>query len=111
MSTNQDNPVAEELRTHVSPEVRRPFLQFSLSTMFWITTVTAVICAILFPMPAVIAIPLILLITVALPAVLTTVIIYGGSYQRTFCIGAMFPSGIFLLMVPYDRRDGTCYRE
>ena len=52
-------------------------------------------------MPAVVAIPLMLLMSVALPAVLTTVIIYGRSYQRTFCIGAMFPSGIFLLMVPY----------
>ncbi len=69
--------------------------------MFWITTATAIVCAVLFPMPIAIAIPLILLISVALPAVLTTIIIYGRSYQRTFCIGAMFPAGIFLLMIPF----------
>jgi hypothetical protein len=89
--------MAGELR----PKAPRPFLQFSLGTMFWITTATAIACAVLFPMPTVVAVPLILLISVALPAVLTTVIIYGRSYQRTFCIGALFPSGIFLLMVPY----------
>ena len=93
MSINQDRPVAE---ARISPR-----FQFGLATLFWIMTGTAIVCAVLFPMPLVVAIPLILFISVALPAVLTTVIIYGHSYQRTFCIGAMFPSGVFLLMIPY----------
>jgi hypothetical protein len=101
MSTNQDNPVTEELQTPIPARVPRPFLQFSLGTMFWIMTATAIVCAVVFRMPGEFAIPLILLIGVALPAVLTTVIIYGRSYQRTFCIGAMFPSAFFLFMVPY----------
>ncbi len=93
--------MAEELQPHNPPELRPPFLQFGLSTMLWATLVTAIACAVLFPMPTVVAIPSIVLISVTLPAVLTTVIIYGYSYQRTFCIGAMFPSGVFLLMIPY----------
>ena len=100
MSTNQDSLEAEELGTHIRPEVP-PFFQFGISTMLWATLVTAIACAVLFPMPAVVAIPLILLISVALPAMLTTVVIYGRGYQRTFCIGAMFPSAFFLFMVPY----------
>ena len=96
MSTNQDSPLGKESQARIPPR-----FQFSLRTMFWVTTGTAIICAVSFPMPAVIAMPLMLLISVALPAVLTTVIIYGRSYQRTFCIGAMFPSCIFLLMIPY----------
>ena len=67
-------------------------------------TATAVVCAVLFPMPDVIAIPIILWITVALPAVLTTIIIYGGGYQRTFCVGTLFPSAIILLMMPFGGR-------
>jgi len=69
--------------------------------MLWVTLISAILCAVLFPMPVEFAIPIMMLASVAFPAVLTTVIIYGGSYQRTFCIGAIFPSGIFLLTVPY----------
>ena len=35
----------------------------------------------------------------------TTVIIYGRGYQRTFGIGAMFPTGIPLLSISFDRFD------
>lgn len=97
MSTNHENPMAEVLPAHIPPEARRPFLQFGLGTLFWITTATAVVCAVVFRMPVEFAIPAIVFICVALPAVLTTVIIYGRSYQRTFCIGAMFPTGSLLL--------------
>jgi hypothetical protein len=68
--------------------------------MFWITTVTAIVCALLFRVPAEIAIPIMLFISVAvLPAVWTTIIVYGRGYRRTFGIGAIFPSGAFLLVV------------
>ena len=79
--------------------------------MFWITTATAVVFALLFRTPAVVAIPLILFINVALlPAVWTTVIVYGRGYQRTFCIGAIFPSTILLLLALFTVLDhGTAF--
>jgi hypothetical protein len=89
--------MADVLPARIPPEASRPFLQFGLGTVFWITTATAVVCTIVFRIPNEFADPLSLFISVALPAVLTTVIIYGRSYQRTFCIGAMFPAVFFLL--------------
>jgi hypothetical protein len=100
MSTNQDGPVVEDshLRTGVPPR-----FQFGLGTLFWVMTATAIVCALLFPMPAEFAIPLMLFVSLALlPAVWTTVIIYGHGYRRTFGIGAMFPSGIFVLSMAFD---------
>jgi hypothetical protein len=47
--------MAEEPQTRAAPR-----FQFGISTMLWITTATAVLCAVLFPMPAIIAIPLML---------------------------------------------------
>jgi hypothetical protein len=91
--------MADVLPARIPPEAPRPFLQFGLGTLFWITTATAVVCAVVFRMPIEFAIPLIVFISVALPAVLTTVIIYGRSYQRTFCIGAMFPSVLLPLII------------
>jgi hypothetical protein len=97
MSTNQDSP--EEPQTPIPPR-----FQFGLSTMFWITTATAIVCALSFTIPADFAIPIMLFISFAvLPAVWTTVIIYGCGYQRTFGIGAVFPSGILVLMIPFGR--------
>ena len=83
------------------PEAPPRFLQFSLGTMFVVTTAVAIVCSLLFSMPTVAGFPLLLVFSVALPAALTTVIIYGRGYQRTFCIGALFPAGMFLVMFPF----------
>ena len=99
MSTRNDNPMAELLAENRPPKFPRPFLQFGLGTVFWITTATAVAFTIVFRIPTDFADPLILFVSVAMPAVLTTLIIYGRSYQRTFCIGAMFPAVVFLLLI------------
>ena len=107
MSMKHDNPMADVLPTRTVPEARRPFLQFGLGTMLWITTATAVVCTIMFRVPTQFAEPSMLFISVALPAVLTTVIIYGRSYQRTFCIGAMFPAVFFLLFILSGGMDRT----
>jgi hypothetical protein len=61
-------------------------------------------------MPLEFAIPLIVFISVALPAVLTTVIIYGRSYPRTFCTGAMFPSVFLPLIILFGGMNVTLYR-
>jgi hypothetical protein len=82
---------------HAAVDSPPPF-QFGIRSLLWATLVTARACAVLFPMPAEFAIPLMFAISMGLPVVLTTIIIYGSSYQRTFCIGAMFPAGLFLLL-------------
>ena len=77
-------------------EPNRPRMQFSLRTMFVLTTCVAVACTLLFAVPDPVVVPLLLAVTIALPAVLTTFIVYGGSYLRTFCIGALFPAATAL---------------
>jgi hypothetical protein len=101
--------MADVLPTRIPPKAPRPFLQFGMGTVLWITTATAVVCAVVFRVPVEFAIPLILFISVALPAVLTTVIIYGRSYQRTFCVGAMFPSVSLPLIIVFGGMNVTPY--
>ncbi len=72
-----------------------------LSTMFWITTATAIVCAMTFSMPEMVAVPLFVLFSVVLTAVLITIIIHGGSYERTFCIGAVVPFGVLLVSLAF----------
>ena len=96
MSTNQNSPLAEELDTRERAE-GPPHFQFSLFSMFVVTTGVAITCSLTFTMPAVAAIPLFALFSVILMAVLITVIVYGRGYQRTFCIGAVVPFGVLLV--------------
>jgi len=77
------------------PQRCRPF-QFSLRTMFAITAFVALACAVLFQVPARVAGPTFVLCSAAFAAMLTTILIYGSSYQRTFCIGALFPLAVLL---------------
>lgn len=98
MSMNQDSP---ESQADIPPR-----FQFGLSTLFWITTATAIVFAVSFRVPAVVAIPLMLFVSVALlPAMWTTVIVYGCGYQRTFSIGAMFPSGMLMVFAFFATLD------
>jgi hypothetical protein len=74
--------------------------QFGIGTLLWITTVTAIICAIFFRIPPIVAIPLMALISGAfLPAIWATVIVCGRGYQRAFGIGAVFPAVICMWLV------------
>ena len=99
MSTNRELLVAAEPQSPIPPR-----FQFGLSTLFWITTLTAIACALSFTIPADFAIPIMMFISVAiLPAVWATVIIYGRGYQRTFGIGAIFPSGTLLFSMSFAR--------
>ncbi len=88
-----ENREIQEIQT--LPPARRPF-QFSLRTMFAMTACWAIACAVLFQVPSWAALPVLVLCSVAYSAVLTTVLIYGHSYLRTFCVGALFLS-VFLL--------------
>ncbi len=75
----------------------RAMPQFGLQAMLGMTAVVAVVCTLFFSIPPVVATPLMIVLMVTLPAVLTTVLVYGRGYQRTFCLGAIFPAGIMLL--------------
>ncbi len=72
-------------------------LQFGLSTLFWLTAAVAITCSLFFRMPALAAMPLLMLISVSLPAAYTMVLIHGRGYQRAFCIGALFPAATMML--------------
>ncbi len=101
MSTNQNSPLAEELDTRAAPE-GPPRFQFSLFSMFVVTTAVAATCSLTFTMPAVAAIPLFGVFSMVLTAVLITGIIYGRGYQRTFCIGAVVPFGVILFALGFS---------
>jgi hypothetical protein len=66
---------------------RRPF-QYSLRSMFIVTTVVAVLCSALFASPGWCRLLTALLWSFVYPPILLTIVIYGRDYVRTFCIGA-----------------------
>jgi hypothetical protein len=74
-------------------QVSRP-LQYSLSTLFVVMTVLAVVLSLLVTMPPLVRFIAAALFVLSLPMVLTVVLIYGRGLKRTFCIGALFPSGL-----------------
>ena len=71
--------------------VSRP-LQYSLSTLLLVMTVSAVALSLLVAMPPIVRFIAASFFVLALPMVLTIVLIYGRGLKRTFCIGALFPS-------------------
>jgi len=71
-------------------------LQFSLQGMFLLMTVLAVAFSLLLAAPPVVRFIGAAFFLLALPTVLTVVLIYGRGYARTFCIGALFPAGTML---------------
>ena len=70
---------------------RRPW-QYSMKTLFRVTFGTAVALAVVVSSPNAIAVPVMICLNIAVPAFLTVVLVYGSGYQRTFCIGALFPT-------------------
>ena len=66
--------------------------QFSMKTLLVVTAATAVALAIVVSLPNAIAVPVMLCLAIGIPAFLTVIVIYGSGYQRTFCIGALFPA-------------------
>ncbi len=73
-----------------------PF-QYSLRSMFIVMTVLAVALSGIFAGPPWLSMLTALLLGLTTPVVLTTVLIYGRGYLRTFCIGALFPAGLILV--------------
>jgi hypothetical protein len=75
---------------------RNDRFQFSLATLLWLTLAVACALALLVGMPSAVAVPILICLAIGVPAVLTTVLVYGRGYVRAFCTGALFPTGIFL---------------
>ncbi len=80
------------------PTKRRPF-QFSLRSLFILTTVLAATLGLLFRAPPVVSVSTAGFFILSLPMVLVIVLIYGRGYTRTFCIGALFPTAFSLWSV------------
>jgi hypothetical protein len=70
--------------------------QYTLRTLFALTTAAAISCAIFFGLPAWVSAVAAVCVIVSMPGVLTVMLIYGRGYTRTFCIGALFPAGACL---------------
>ncbi len=66
----------------------RPF-QFTLRTMFIVTTVVAVLCSLLIACPPAVRVIGGFLFLLIYPVAFATVAIYGRSYARTFAIGGV----------------------
>ncbi|MGD0900181.1 MAG: hypothetical protein ABR915_20285 [Thermoguttaceae bacterium] len=80
---------------------RRPVFQYSLRTLFLVTTLVAVLCAALFTAPVWFSGVTLVLLGVLVPMGLVVAIIYARGYFRTFCIGALFPAIPALLVSLY----------
>jgi hypothetical protein len=74
-------------------------IQFSLRALLLLPVLIGAVCAVLFATPPAVAVLQLMVASLVLPAALTTVVIYGKGYKRTFCIGALFPSGALFLGV------------
>jgi hypothetical protein len=91
----------DEPASITEPEVHRPRIQYRLRTLFGLTAGVAIVCSVVFALPNWAAVPILLAAFITFPAVLTTGLVYGRGYQRTFCLGALFPVGMaFLLTTP-----------
>jgi len=71
--------------------------QFTLSQLIVLMTLVAVFCASALSKPDWLSMVLAACFTFFLPMGFTVGVVYGRGYQRTFCIGALFPSGIVVL--------------
>ena len=83
--------------------------QYSLRTLFVVTTLLAVMLSLLFASPGWVRALSALCWVTAFPAVLATALVYGKGYLRTFCLGTLIPSAwamfslafVFLHVSPY----------
>jgi hypothetical protein len=77
---------------------RLPRFQFTIRSMLILTAIVAVLCSILFAMPDWAADLFLFFLAMFIPAILVTLLVYGTRNQRTFGVGALFPTGFLLLV-------------
>ncbi len=73
--------------------------QYSLRTLFLLTTCLAIASSLLFASPGWIRLLSGVCLVIAWPLLLTLTLIHGSSYARTFSLGALFPSCVLLLPI------------
>ena len=103
MDTGNDTRVDAEPRA-------RPF-QFSLRTMFIVTTIVAVLCSGLFSPWEWVRNLTLLYLFVTVPMVAVVGIIYSRGYARTFWIGAVFPAAVFILCAVSDSDPSKMFKS
>jgi len=105
ISPGPPDPPEEPGNIDVSPRARsmaggRPApagpphrFQFTLSQLIVLMTLVAVFCASAISVPGWLSLILACCFAILLPMGFTVGVVYGRGYQRTFSIGALFPSG------------------
>ena len=83
--------VRDEVEVHRGGR-RRPF-QYSLRSMFVVTTAAAIGLSLLVAGPYWLIMLVLVIVALAIPMLLTIALIYGRGAIRTFSIGALFPAG------------------
>lgn len=97
IATDNENPLEPVLPRRR----RRPLFQYSLRTLFVLTTLVAILCSALFAAPWWFSVATLAVLGVLIPLGLIVAIIYARGYLRTFCIGALFPAVPALLVSLY----------
>ncbi len=80
----------------VTPAQSHKQFQFSLTALLVVVLAAACALSLVVVIPSGIAVPIIIFLSMAVPAVLTVGIVFGGTSLRPFCIGALFPTGVLL---------------
>ena len=93
--------MATDLPQSVSSAPRPRPGQFSLATIFIVTTLFAFALALVFVFPDWLAGPIILFLVLAVPAVLAVCAKYGPDSWTAFCMGALVPPGTVLIGVAF----------
>ncbi len=78
------------------PVGRASRFQFSLGTLLAVVAGAALLCGLMFTGPHWACVPLLLLVTLLVPGLLTVAIVYGRRHQRAFAIGAIWPPALLL---------------
>jgi hypothetical protein len=88
----------------IDAECRTKPFQFSLRTMFILTTVVAIVCGGMFAPWDWLQYLTLFFLGVTIPMTIVVALIYSRGYARTFWIGAIFPAGVILL---FDVIEGS----
>jgi hypothetical protein len=100
MTGSEENAARPLTNGSGGPDTPRRF-QFSIRAVLIAMAAVAVGCSVIFAMPEWVAIPILIFCMIVLPAVLTTIMVYGTTRQRTFAIGAFFPAGFMALWLGF----------
>jgi hypothetical protein len=84
-----------EIETRVRPSKPEP-VQFSLASILLVITLTAAVFSSVLAGSDTVRVAAVSVLTVAVPMVLTVLLVYGRGYLRTFCIGALFPATLIV---------------